>query len=675
MQKLSEHEIIHRIQEQQTFECELLDGSFSIKIDSYTPTVCTAIHAGNRLRGQLQSLCLLNESERLYEEDPFTEKFIQAMPITLIAQDSRYEYDLNRPIANCIYQVAWGKNVWQKKLPSKERKYSVNKHQAFYRVLDALINTIEQRFGAALIIDLHSYNYLRREDPTPTFNIGTEQIDMDRWQNLVQLSLKRLAKVELPNIPVSADSDRVFFGRGYMIAHINSRFQNTLVLPLEIKKIYMDELSGEPYPLVVQALNHQFKRCLVDISAAFARRYTRKRKARKADMLTETMEPAILRLDQALYQLAHDLETLHYINPINLPTEQKKFFKNNGSYLPEFRYRQLDIDPYRFRESLYRLPVHTIRDPSIQILYRSVIDNLSEKIALLVNAGKPQFLYESLKYYGEPSLTDEQNAHFLLHANPIQQGEEEIIDTDTLVQRFQKNAQLWQMKCKIETSTKLVASAMVSNSRKTVLIAKNLRLSNIDAEALIHHELGVHMATTLNAQMQQLKVFSLGLPGNTLTQEGLAILNEYHSGNITLKRLQGLALRVLAVKEMLKHGDFRHTYSFLHEEYKLSPNDAFKLAVRVHRGGGFTKDYLYLRGVSQALDLAKQRDIRNLYVGKTGFDYLSVIDEMIERQLVSEAAYYPQFLLEPAPATPVLEYLIGCIRPSQGPAREPSIAA
>ena len=231
------------------------------------------------------------------------------------------------------------------------------------------------------------------------------------------------------------------------------------------------------------------------------------------------------------------------------------------------------------------------------------------------------------------------------------------------------------MKCKIETSTKLVASAMVSNSRKTVLIAKNLRLSNIDAEALIHHELGVHMATTLNAQMQQLKVFSLGLPGNTLTQEGLAILNEYHSGNITLKRLQGLALRVLAVKEMLKHGDFRHTYSFLHEEYKLSPNDAFKLAVRVHRGGGFTKDYLYLRGVSQALDLAKQRDIRNLYVGKTGFDYLSVIDEMIERQLVSEAAYYPQFLVEPAPATPVLEYLIGCIRPSQGPAREPSIAA
>jgi len=356
------------------------------------------------------------------------------------------------------------------------------------------------------------------------------------------------------------------------------------------------------------------------------------------------------------------METLNYINPINIPSERKKFFKSNGKYTPEFRYRQLDIDPYLFREKLYRLPVNEIRDPSIQSLYRDVIDALGEKIDLLVKAGQPEFLYESLKYYGEPSLADEKNAHFLLHANLIDESPSNTINTDELLSLFRQEADQWGMKCKIESSSKLVASAMVSNARKTVLVAKNLQLNDIEARALIHHELGVHMATTLNANMQPLRVFSLGLPDNTHTQEGLAILNEYHSGNMTLDRLKKLALRVLAVKEMLKYGDFRHTYSFLHEEHNLNPNDAFKLTLRVHRGGGFTKDYLYLSGVSQALDLHKSNDLKNLYVGKTGFKYLNIINEMVDRQLIEPPTFFPEYLSSPSKTSDILNFLIANIK-------------
>lgn len=662
MQKLSEADIIQRINGGELFECEVVDGSFILKIESYTPAICTAVHAGHRMRSGLITQCALEDDERLYEEDPFTDFLIQAMPITLVARDSRYEYDLNRPIANCIYTRAWGKTVWKKKLTPKERNQSITKHQVFYRVLDALVAVIEQRFGAALIFDIHSYNHLRREEESPTFNLGTDQIDKDRWQSVIDLLLVKLGQVELPNLPVNALENEAFYGRGYMIAHINSRSQHSLVLPLEIKKIFMDELSGEPYPLVMQALGQQFKECLVDVSAFFSRRYTTKRRAKKSEMLTEKMDPSIIKVDRALYQLAKGLETLHYINPINIPAERKLFFKNGGNYHPNFRYRPLDIDPYQFREQLYRLPVDSIRDPSIQSLYRDVIDSYGEKIDLLVKAGQPDFLYESLKYYGEPSLIDEKNARFLLHAGKFDISNEQMISTDELVERFKSAAAKWGMTCKVETSTKLVASAMVSNSRKTVFIAKDLCLSEVEAEALLHHELGVHMATTLNANAQRLKVFSLGLPGNTLTQEGLAILNEYHTGNMVIKRLQGLALRVLAVKEMLKQNDFRHTYSYLFEEHHMSKDDAFKLALRVHRGGGFTKDYLYLNGVSQALDLIKNQDIRNLYIGKTGFEYLPIINEMIERQLVEAPTFVPEFLSIPKSSSPVLDYLMGCIR-------------
>jgi uncharacterized protein (TIGR02421 family) len=676
MLKLSEAEIIERIQTGQTFECEIDDGSFAIKIDSYAPSVCMAIHAGHNFRRELLSKCALDDDERLYEEDPHTCQMIQAMPITVVANDSRYEYDLNRPIATCIYNKVWDKTVWKRKLTKKESQASIEKHQRFYRVLDVLTTTIERRFGAALIFDIHSYNYLGLEERvTPTFNIGTEQLDRERWKDTIELALNRLGEITLPNLPVVADENIVFSGRGYLASHINARLQNTLVLPLEIKKIFMDELSGEIYPLVMQELVHQFKDSIVDISTFFARRYTRKHRAKKIKLLAEKMEPAVAKVDSALYKIAKGLDSLHYINPINIPGERKRFFKSHGNYQPEFIYRQLNIDPYLFRESLYRLPVNDIRDPGIQALYRDVIDNLSEKIDLLVKAGKPNFLYESLKYFGEPSLVDKQNANFILHAASFGDEEQATVTTEELISRFKQTAEQWGMECKIESSSKLVASAMVSNSKKTVFLGKNLLLTESDATALIHHELGVHMATRLNAGKQRLKVFTVGLPGSTLTQEGLAILNEYHSGNMTLKRLKILALRVLAVDEMIKQGDFRHTYNYLHEEQRLTPDEAFKLAVRVHRGGGFTKDYLYLNGICQALHTVRKQNLRNLYVGKTGFDYLNIINEMVERQWVSKPQFYPQFLQQPVEGSPVLEYLISCIKPTETIKQVPDISS
>ena len=666
MQKLSEAEIISRIEEEQLFECEIADGSFALKIESYVPSVCTAIHAGHNFRSSLASLCNLDERERLYEEDPFTEQFIRAMPITLVARDSRYEYDLNRPLATCIYKKAWGKTVWNKPLPAKERRLSVGKHQQFYRVFDTLVRKLEARFGAALVLDVHSYNYLRHERQTPTFNLGTEQLDEDRWSRTLDYAQKRLALVELPNLPVTVARNDVFYGRGYMTAHANSRQENVLVIPLEIQKIYMDELEGTPYPLVLNALSEQIRDVLLDISTFFARRNTRKTVKRRSSLLAEKMDPAILTVDRQLYAVAKGLETLQYINPTNLQSEKRRFLRANAGYEPQFHYKPLTIDPYAFRESLYRLPVAAIRDAGIGALYRDVIDNLARKIDLLVNIGQPDFLYESLRYYGEPSIQDEKNALHLLHCAPYEEELGTVLDQEEILSQFKTHAEQWGMSCRVEVSNRLVANAMVSDSRKTVLLAKGVRLEEKRVRALIQHELGVHMATTLNATSQRLKVFKVGLPGNTLTQEGLAILNEHLSGNLTLSRLKILGLRVLAVKEMLRQGSFRHTYAFLREEHGMETDAAFQLAVRVHRGGGYTKDYLYLNGVARALETIKSTEVKNLFVGKTSFPYLSIINEMVDRQLVCAPQFVPQYLHQPAASGDIIDYLIRCIRYDTG---------
>ncbi len=663
MLTLSEQEIIRLIEAEECFEAQLADGSFQIKIDDYVPGICTAVHDGHRLRRELWDNCRLNEAERYYEEDPFTGEMISSLPITLVGCDSRYEYDLNRPLSLCVYKTAWGKMVWQRKPGPHHLKRSHDKHRCFYRVLDALVAKLQKKFRACIIFDVHSYNHLRRSDYTPTFNLGTEQIDMERWGGIVNHFCKRLGRIELPHTETEAALNRVFYGRGYLIGHINSRFENTLVLPTEVKKVFMDELSGEPYPLVLNALKEGMKQAITETATYFTRRYTRQSYAQQVHLLTSTIDPALAEVDRQLYRLARGVETLEYINPINIRQEKKQFFARNGNYQPQFSYRQLKIDPYQFREQLYRLPVDAIRDAGIQQLYRKVIDGFAEKIDLLVSIGSDQFLYNSLRYYGEPSEQDVANAQFLLYAPEIAEDEETAyIGAEEMAAYFRDVAADWGLNCKIELSSRIVAAAMVSNARRTLMIRKDARVSQTELQALAHHELGVHMVTTLNALEQPLKVFALGLPTNTLTQEGLAILSEYLSGNMTLKRLQSLSLRVLAVKQMLRHGDFRRTWMYLHEEHGLDRDSAFRIATRVHRGGGFTKDYLYLSGLRDALHCYKQQDIGGLFIGKTGFAFLPIIDELIAREILRAPSYLPGFMQQPRPSSTVLDYLISSIR-------------
>ncbi|HAI69763.1 MAG TPA: flavohemoglobin expression-modulating QEGLA motif protein, partial [Gammaproteobacteria bacterium] len=277
MQKWSESDIIVNLEKGKTFEALSLDGSLAIKVEDYVPYLCVAIHHGHHLRPELTAKCLLTEAERLYEEDPYTGDFIASMPITLIAQDSRYEYDLNRTLEQCVYDIAWGKKVWNQALDANEHNQSREKHQGFYRILRTLIEQLERRFKACVLYDIHAYNYKRFETDTPTFNIGTTQVAQNKWENVIAHFLERLGKVELPNIEVRTAENEVFQGKGYLATFVKTHFTQTLVLPTEIKKIYLDENSGEIFPLVLTKLKEGMKNAILYNAAYFVRRYTNKR--------------------------------------------------------------------------------------------------------------------------------------------------------------------------------------------------------------------------------------------------------------------------------------------------------------------------------------------------------------------------------------------------------------
>lgn len=260
MHRLDPDEMISLIRAEKTFKAVSSDYSFRIQIAAYAPYICGAVHDGHQFRRSLWELCTHTEYERWYEEDPCTHDMVASHPIVISGCDSRFEYDLNRPPEQCVFEDAWGKSLWKKKLSDSERRQSLDKHQSFYRVVHALVSKIEEIHGAALVIDMHSYNWKRWERVVPTWNLGTTNIDNDRFGHLANSWRQRLADIQLPNnIPATAQINDVFFGKGYFLKYITGTFDHTLVLATEIAKVYCDELTGIIYPEVVASASRQMK--------------------------------------------------------------------------------------------------------------------------------------------------------------------------------------------------------------------------------------------------------------------------------------------------------------------------------------------------------------------------------------------------------------------------------
>ncbi len=260
MLKLSILQIIERIEREETFHAVVEDYSFSIKIDDYVPYACAAIHDGHHFSNDLWDNCLHTEYERWYEEDPCTGQMISGLPITLIAHDSRFEYDLNRHPQAAIYDTAWGKKLWKVPLSQKQKDRALNKHENFYKVVLTLSVKLEELFGSCVFYDLHSYNWKRWDRKVPVFNLGTSNVDQEKYSVAIKQWQEILDDMPLPiEEKVTCSINDVFQGNGYFLKYVTSNSLNTLVLATEISKIYCDESSGKIFPEVVHSVQDLFR--------------------------------------------------------------------------------------------------------------------------------------------------------------------------------------------------------------------------------------------------------------------------------------------------------------------------------------------------------------------------------------------------------------------------------
>ena len=258
MQKLSLNDIITKIKNEEVFEAVSSDYAFTIKIDEYVPYVCAAVHDGHQFRKELWDNCLHTEYERWYEEDPETKNMVKSQPIVIAGCDSRFEYDLNRTPEDAVFDTAWGKQLWKTSLPENMKAKSLQKHTNFYKVVHALIETLESKFGFCTVYDMHSYNWKRWDREVPTWNLGTSNIDNNRFGNVIENWRQSLSKIKFPSeIKSTSLINDTFQGNGYFLKYITQNFKNTLVLATEIAKVYCDEYNQIVYPEVVRVVESE----------------------------------------------------------------------------------------------------------------------------------------------------------------------------------------------------------------------------------------------------------------------------------------------------------------------------------------------------------------------------------------------------------------------------------
>lgn len=340
--------------------------------------------------------------------------------------------------------------------------------------------------------------------------------------------------------------------------------------------------------------------------------------------------PYVFQIDANLDRLVRKIELLSYINPQNIEKEKQRFFASKYTVEPEFKYPKLKFDPYKLHRLFFSQRLERIGDDRLRKLYQDIIYYYANMVQCIETIGKGKnFYYNSLRVYGTPTEKDVQNARFILHFadEPVVSDMEKVFSAEEARRYFESFVQQYNFPLNIRYSTNIAAEAMVSNSTQSLLIKKNTKFSKNQLLTLANHEIGVHLVTTYNGLQQPLKIFSNGLPKNVETQEGLAVFSEYMGGALTLKRLKEIAYRVLAADSLIKGYSFADTFDLIHGQYKLNRDDAFTITLRVHRGGGFTKDRLYLSGLRKIYKrYQREESMDTLLTGKVALEYEETIN-------------------------------------------------
>jgi len=422
------------------------------------------------------------------------------------------------------------------------------------------------------------------------------------------------------------------------------------LIGLEIAPVYMNVKTGAPYPLILRELRATFSKAIRKSFFEFIRMHTSFNASNFQMLGTATLDKKVFDIDNKLGHLSNLFDFLLLVTPLNTDEAWAEFIKSNYSKKPAFHYRPMPIDPEIIKREIYNLPIEEISDPTMAFLFRDKRKEIDRMLNMMTEREKPDFMHSSLQLFGpiDEKLLDIAKAILVaIEPNPKSSTKKKMISAQEFAHMAEKELEWLKLQDpRVSTAVRVrddIDGILVS--RGTLNINKNFQVSEERAFSLLQHEVGTHVVTYYNGKAQPLKLFYIGVPGYEELQEGLAVFAEYLTGGLTLSRMRTLAARVIAVSELITGSTFIDTFFLLVDKYGFSEKAAFSIVTRVFRGGGLTKDAVYLKGLLNIIEYIKKgKKLDALLLGKIRQDYLPVVQELIHRQILVNPTLKPRYL-------------------------------
>ena len=170
---------------------------------------------------------------------------------------------------------------------------------------------------------------------------------------------------------------------------------------------------------------------------------------------------------------------------------------------------------------------------------------------MLLDRGKPEFLYGSLQLFGGVSDDLLALAKNILTTLPPHSRDESTKNSLNALE-FAERAET-EIASYRQTYAPLASKVQVRDdtvglmvSRGNLLIGKQTKIPRSRVEALLQHEVGTHIVTYVNGRSQPFRQLYCGLAGYEELQEGLAVKQSILLVRLSRPRIRLLAGRVMA---------------------------------------------------------------------------------------------------------------------------------
>jgi uncharacterized protein (TIGR02421 family) len=525
-------------------------------------------------------------------------------------------------------------------------------------IVDGVVATLAPEFGAFMLVELWSgSDEGKATDPrapevSPRFKVYAPPTST--LSPIVDTLVGQLKKIKVLRQTVEVDverSDRIAPpGMAPLLSKARAAELKCCTVGVELPPVWRNVAESRDYPLLMRSLNRRFSNALRRGIFEFVRGQTTHKPPHYHALGRRAVVKAVWDVDEQLAEVSNAFDFLLQVTPINSDAAWNQFKSQHFEHRPDFHYLPTPMNPALLKRKLYRIPVERVEDPALHHVFRQKQEELDRKITMMRDRNTPAFLYGSMQLYGGVRDGLYRLADTLLTEIPSRSRDDAKggqVDAETFARFATEEFDFYRQslptfKARAEITGR-VAGVMVSRGK--LLINKKLMTPKSRINALLQHEVGTHLLTYYNGRTQPFRQLYSGLAGYDELQEGLAVLAEYLVNGLGRPRMRQLAARVVAAKHMVDGATFVDTFRLLDRNYDFSQRSAYNITMRIYRGGGLTKDAVYLRGLHAILKyLGSGGDIEPLFVGKMAAEHVPIINELQFRKILHPAPLRPRYM-------------------------------